>query len=223
MSVQLSAGFSERLYSLAIGAGARRRRRASHLAGRVDPAGMHTAGELLGGLRIDLAVLEHAAEGRLEVVSRAAEPVVEVDMAEGGIEVVAPKQAHHAPAEPDTFTVGRRSSQQLRGLGKFVDFFLSILAVAGLRLLGFGVAALRKAGAGHGKKHRHCESGGQDTDTERTHAGSGNVGCFPHMRTQWVSIAATVFAGLIAARLKQPPAAQPSPKRPRPKKIATPI
>src|SRR5262245_45655357 len=112
MSVQLSAGVSERLYRLAVGAGARRRRRALELAARIDPADMHPRVELVSRLGIiDCAVLEHAAEGRLDVVGRAAEPVVEIEMSEGGIEVVVIQQPDYAAAEPDAFPVGGRPGQ----------------------------------------------------------------------------------------------------------------
>src|SRR5262245_44214695 len=134
MSVQLSVRPAEQLYRLAIGRAGRRRRRALRLRAGVDPAAVHPAVEV-GGLRIDVSLPHDAAEGRLDVAGRAAEPVVQVEMAEGGIEIVAPEQADHPPAEPDAFRAAGRTAQELLRLGKFVDFLWGIFAVGGGRLL----------------------------------------------------------------------------------------
>src|SRR5262245_43700497 len=135
MSVQLSVRPAEQLYRLAIGGAGRRGRRALRLGGGVDPAAMHPPVEGVGGLGIDVALPDDAAEGRLDVAGRAAEPVVQVEMAEGGIEIVAPEQADHPPAEPDAFRTAGRTAQELLRLGKFVDFLWGIFAVGGGRLL----------------------------------------------------------------------------------------
>ena len=65
----------------------------------------------------------------------ATEPVVEVEVAKGGIEIIAPEQADHPPAEPQTFRVGGRPAQELLGLGEFVELLLIILGLGGLLLL----------------------------------------------------------------------------------------
>ena len=57
----------------------------------------------------------------------AAEPVVEIEVAEGGIEVVAPHQAHHAAAEPDAFRVSGRAVDGLGRLDEFVGLALVVL------------------------------------------------------------------------------------------------
>src|SRR5580704_9823208 len=62
------------------------------LQSRIDPAGIHPAVEAVGGLRIDIVGMqEQATEGRLDVAARTAEAVVKVEMAESGIEIVAPQ------------------------------------------------------------------------------------------------------------------------------------
>ena len=65
-----------------------------------------------GAFGIDMALPHHAAERGLDVRARAAEPVVEVEMAEGGVHVVAPQQPHHPAAEPDAFGVAGRAADQ---------------------------------------------------------------------------------------------------------------
>src|SRR5258705_10378516 len=67
----------------------------------VDPAGVHPAVETVGGLGIEGTLADQAAEGRLDMVRRAAEAVVEIEVAEGGCEIVASEQADHPPTKPD--------------------------------------------------------------------------------------------------------------------------
>ena len=88
---------------------------------RIDPAAMHPAVDRIGRLRIDIALAHQAAERRLDVAGRAAEPVVQIEVAEGGIEIVAPEQAHHATSKPQAFRIGGRSAENPLGLGEFVD------------------------------------------------------------------------------------------------------
>jgi len=93
-----------------------------------------------------------AAERRLDMSARAAEAVVEVEMAEGGIEVVDPHQADHPPAEPDAFGVAGRAADDLGGFGEFGGLALIFLGrgrvLGGLAplalVLGVVVAALGK-------------------------------------------------------------------------------
>ena len=91
------------------------------------------------------------------MAARAAEAVIEVEMAEGGIEVVQPHQADHAAAEPDAFRIAGRSAHSMLGFGKFVDFLRFLGAVLGCVFGAFfwrggllvgrlGVAVLRERG-----------------------------------------------------------------------------
>ena len=89
-------------------------------------------------LRIDVALPDQAAESRLDMGARAAEPVVEVEMAEGGVEIVPPKQADHPAAEPDAFRVAGRPGEDAGGLGDLVDLLLAFLGGVGGRFLLFG-------------------------------------------------------------------------------------
>ena len=84
------------------------------------------------------------------MAGRTAETIIEIEMPERGIEIVAPEQAHHPPAEPKAFGVGGGASQELLGFREFVDrcrqafdagqrskhhIFPSVVRVAGVRAL----------------------------------------------------------------------------------------
>ena len=98
----------------------------------IDPAGVNAAVERLGHLGIDLAAKAgQAAEGRLDMAAGAAEPVVEIEVAKGGVEVVEPHQAHHAAAEPDAFGISGRAVDGLRGFDEFVGLALIVLGGVG--------------------------------------------------------------------------------------------
>jgi hypothetical protein len=102
-------------------------------------------------LVIDLrAESGQAAERRLDVSTRAAEPVVEIEMAKGGVEIVEPHQADDAAAEPDAFGISGRAVDGLRSLQELVGLALIVLGdiggigrgrLAGL-VLGAVIAAL---------------------------------------------------------------------------------
>jgi hypothetical protein len=61
------------------------------------------------------------------------EAIVEIEVAERGIQVIAPHQAHDPPAQPNAFRMAGRAAQNLGSLGEFVELSLAIF-------LGFGVA-----------------------------------------------------------------------------------
>jgi hypothetical protein len=83
-------------------------------------------------LVVDLAAKPgQAAEGRLDVAAGAAEPVIEIEVPERGVEVVAPHQADHTAAEPDTFRVPGRAIEDLLRLDEFVGFALIVLGRVG--------------------------------------------------------------------------------------------
>ena len=121
---------------------------------QIDPAGLDPGVKAVGGLRIDVASVQNqAAERRLDVSARTAESIVEVEMAEGGVEIVAPQQADHAAAEPHTFGIARRPVERLLRFGKLVDLlrllagFLARRASRRGRLVRrFGVVVLGKSG-----------------------------------------------------------------------------
>ena len=107
-----------------------------------------------------------AAEGRLDMSARTAEAVIEIEMAEGGVEVVDPHQANHAAAEPDAFGIAGRAADGLGGLGKFSRLALILLGGVGIcggvlaLVLSVGIAALGKGGAA-GRQHQHKPGDGE--------------------------------------------------------------
>ena len=128
---------------------------------------MHAAVERVGRLRIDVALPHEAAECRLDVAGRAAEPVVQIEVAEGGIEIVAPEQAHHAPSEPQAFRIGGRPAQDLLGFGEFVDLLLASLpSAAGGFSAGFGSVLWANAGRTRRTNIASAKATATDTHTE---------------------------------------------------------
>ena len=113
-------------------------RRRLRLGARVDPAGMDPVIEAARHLVVDLGTEPgQAAETRLDVAAGAAKAVVEIEVAEGGIEVVQPHQADHAPAEPDAFRVAGGTVDGLLGFDEFGGLALVVLdGVGGLVLRG---------------------------------------------------------------------------------------
>src|SRR5262245_53155090 len=87
----LAGSLAEHLYRLAVGRSARHSRRALRVGIWVHPAAMHTTVERVSRLRIDIPLPHEAAESSLDVTGWAAEPVVEVKMAESSIEIIAPE------------------------------------------------------------------------------------------------------------------------------------
>ena len=118
-----------------------------------------------------------AAERRLDMAAWAAEPVVEVEVAEGGVEVVAPHQAYDAPAEPDAFGVSTRAVDGLSCLDKFVGFPLVFLGGVGLVAGGRLALLILWGGApALGKRASRSDQKGQ--------AGSGEA---PQNRNSWIT------------------------------------
>ncbi len=94
------------------------------------------------GLGIDVSLPDKATEGGLDMRAGAAETIVQVEMAEGGIEIVAPEERNHTPAKPDAFRVSGRPGQQPRRLGDLVDLFLAFLGSVSGGLLRLGWLAV---------------------------------------------------------------------------------
>src|SRR5437588_10069729 len=69
----------------------RRRGGGCRLHRRIDPAGVYASVQTFRRLGVERALAHDAAERRLDMAGRTAEPVVGVEVAEGGIEVVAPQ------------------------------------------------------------------------------------------------------------------------------------
>jgi len=98
-------------------------------------------GQAVGHLWIDGAEeARQAAERGLDMTAGAPEPVVEVEMAKGGVEIIPIHQHHHPAAEPDAFGVAGRAVDGLRGFREFVGLVRAILG----RVRGRGGAGRRR-------------------------------------------------------------------------------
>jgi hypothetical protein len=163
---------------------------------------MHPGVEALGYFRIDIGALaDNAAEGRLDMGSGTAEPVVKVEVAEGGVHVIPPHQSDHPAAEPDAFRVAGRPIYQPSGLGELVNLALGILGGIGRLGGGWLVAALGVAAlgeSGQGRKHTSRRDEGAETEThEEGHGGPvefGSLlfakGVLRYLNIEWVRFAA---------------------------------
>jgi len=89
-------------------------------------------------LGIDVSLADQAAKGSLNMGAGAAETVVEIEVAESRIQVVAPKEANHPAAKPDTFRITGWAGQNTGGLCYFVDLFLVSLAASAAGFCGSG-------------------------------------------------------------------------------------
>jgi hypothetical protein len=157
------------------------------------------------------------------VAAGAAKPVVQIEVAERGVEIVAPHQDHDAAAEPDAFRVSGRAIDGLRRLDEFIGLALTVfgrirggsrVCRGGLArlILGAKVAALgegasetdqqRESGCGNATQNRILE-----LEHPLTHKVPDFVACLRHilarplMPFKWVSIAAETYRNPMADNL----------------------
>jgi hypothetical protein len=83
-------------------------------------------------------VQEQATIRSLNVATRAAETIVQIEVTEGGIDVVAIEPVERFGAEVDAFRIAGRSAQPTLGFEKFFDLG-GIAAGCGLLLVGGGL------------------------------------------------------------------------------------
>src|SRR5215471_670616 len=105
------------------------------------------------------------------MAGRTTEAVVKVEMAEGGVDVVTPKQAYDMAAHDQALRIGGRPAENLLGLGEFVDLFRGFLAV-GRRRLVLGRLLVTVLGKGRHRREtqqRCAERGSENSHTGRTH------------------------------------------------------
>jgi hypothetical protein len=100
-----------------------------------------------------------APERGLNMSAGAAEPVVKIEMAKGGVQVVAPHQANDAPAKPNTFRVSGGTVDRLRRFDEFIGPALAVLG--GIGRTGGSLAGLIRGGGGAALGDR-----ASDTDDE---------------------------------------------------------
>ena len=104
---------------------------------------MDPAIEAIGGFGIDrIGVQNQAAKRHLDVAAWAAEPVIQIEVAKGRVQIVAPKQTDDPPAKPYAFWIACRPVQGALRLSKFIDFLRFLGAVFGGVLGGILAAVL---------------------------------------------------------------------------------
>lgn len=126
---------------------------------------MNATIEGFSNLGIDCrAEAHHAAERRLDVAAGATKPLIEIEMAERRIEVIAPHQADHAPSKPHAFRIACGAIDRLRGLDELVGLALAVLGricwggLLGGCVLSPEIAALRDSGPDPDKQCK-CRNG----------------------------------------------------------------
>src|SRR3984893_3342930 len=103
-----------------------RRGRGRHV--RIDPAGVDAGAQAFRRLGVDVSLPHDTPEGCLDVSCRAAESIVEIEMAECRVEIVAPEQVDHPSAEPDAFGISCGTGKHTRGFGELVDLLFFLLS-----------------------------------------------------------------------------------------------
>src|ERR1700733_11315158 len=126
---------------------------------RVDPAGMLPGVERLGRLRVDVALPHDATEADLDVLARTTEPIVEIEVAESGIEVVAPHQADRPFAQPDAFGTGGGAAHGAAGVGHLVEppGLLAAIGFGRFAWLRLRVLGVDRDGEQAGEDGRHTQ------------------------------------------------------------------
>src|SRR5207249_13157 len=139
--------------------------------------------QALGRLGIDVSLPHDASKRCLDVPGRTAKPIIEIEMPEGGVEVVAPQQVDYPPTEPDAFRVAGRTGEHARGFGELVNLLFLVLGgvillrrrlLPRLRRLLFA-CRLSRCERDRRTDDRGCKSRGEDTHDRGGHGGPGGA------------------------------------------------
>ena len=85
---------------------------------------MNPSAQTFRRLWIDVPLSHNAPERCLNVLPRASKPVVEIEMPECSVKVIAPKQSDHPAAEPDAFRIASRTADLGGRFGEFIELAL---------------------------------------------------------------------------------------------------
>src|SRR5215467_6790661 len=143
----------------------------SNLRCRIDPTSVHTRRERFGRFRVELALPYHATERGLDMVRRTAEPVIELHVPEGCIEIVTEEEPDGSSPKPDAFRLTSRSDQGLGRLRELVNL-LGAFSLGRWRALATGFGLLGNGETGRQKQGRYANCVSDPTDAGETH------GCF---------------------------------------------
>ena len=150
------------------GRGCRGCRRQADLGRWIDPAGVHAGGEAFRGLGIRISHPHDATERRLDMARRTAEPVIQLHVPEGRIEVITVKESDGAPAEPDAFRLPCRTVQQLGCLSNLVHL-LSAFRLSGRLTLIAGFWFLSSGERSRKKESRYARGARDQTHPDGAH------------------------------------------------------
>src|SRR5262249_20246213 len=131
---KLAAGCALRLFR-----GRRRRLWGRLVRRRADPARLNALVDLAGGFWVDNYVgplAYQTPERCLNMAARTAEPVIQVEVAERCIEIIAYQQVDDPLAQPIALRIGGRPGQLAAHLGNLVNPFAHVFAAAGILRLG---------------------------------------------------------------------------------------
>src|SRR5215470_18508386 len=161
------------------GGGCRGSRRQADFHRRIDPAGVHASGEAFGSLGISLGIRisdpYDATERRLDVARRAAEPVIQLHVPEGRIEIIAVKESDGAPAEPDALRLTGRTVQQLGRFGNLIHL-LGVFRLARRLTLIAGFWFLSSGEESRKKQSRYACGACDQTHPDGSHGCSNLLG-----------------------------------------------
>ena len=102
---------------------------------------MNAATQRIGRLGVDRSEPDQAAECCLNVSTRTAEAIVEIEMTKGRVQVIAPHQDNHTAAEPNAFRISGRAVDDACGFNEFVSFALAVFG-ASAAFVGLAAAGL---------------------------------------------------------------------------------
>ena len=99
---------------------------------------MYASAQAIGCFGVDGAKSHEASERRLNMPSRTAKPVIEIEMTERSVQIVAPHQNDNAAAKPYAFRISGGAIDRLRRLDELVGLALIVLGCVrrGSRIVG---------------------------------------------------------------------------------------
>ena len=116
-------------------------------------------------LRFDRRLLQNTTKRRLNMASGATKPIIQIEMAEGGIKIILEEPANNISTDPDAFRIAGRTGHLLGRFGQFVGLRRVLFRIGGL-LLGLVLVriGLRQSRTANKCGQTEKGSGGDDAD-----------------------------------------------------------